>query len=468
MNTKFHSAFRAFAPALAILAVGLWLYAASYGSPLTPRDGFHAFCCDNADYRYLAEHFFELPHDLSTYGADFHNGWGKYLDAVPFRDLGVGSYELLMKSVFSGAPNLVMPLSLKVLLVAVSLFFFAACRRRFGTAAAVIALAILTLRPAAWALTDAPLSEPFLRILFLLLLCPLLVLPLKNFRPLPAAIAFITIVLFAAHVKAQWMFLGLLVLPVWTMLAVRERQWKCAGTLVLGLVAIPLSLSLIHGIGWNDFALVHGSGLHALWKTDGQILSYACARSAAFQEKPPLFCETGQTHYGTWGEFMDAEKPDQNMHVLAAELDRISMQYFLERPTTMLREFAIGFRVATNFPDWDTPWRWTLDLLDLASVMLLFVGLLRRETLLLSFTTLSLWLVPAITNMFAIYDPRYHRPMAGLPLAMATMFALHLVRRWIVQWKTHPHYRAPWVLRSLLLSSNRRSAMGNLCGWGRF
>ncbi len=452
MSTKFHSAFRAFSPALAILAVGLTLYTVSYGSPFMPREGFHAFCCDNADYRYLAEHFFGLPHDLSTYGADFHNGWGRFLDAVPFRDLGVGAYELLMRSVFSGPPNLTMPVSLKVLLFAASLLFFAACRRRFGTIPAVIALAIIALRPAAWALTDAPLSEPFLRILFILLLCLLLALPAKNDRPpLSMTLVFVVIVMLAAHVKAQWMVLGFLMFPVWIVLAARKQQWKCAGALAFGLLAIPLSLSIIHGIGWNDFAVVRGGGLHALWKTDGQILPYACVRSPAFRETPPLFCETGQTHYGTWGEFMDAQKPDQDMRVLAAELDRLSMQYFLEHPMTMLQDFVLGFRFATNFPEWETRGRQALDLLDFASVTLLFLGLFRRKTLLLSFTTLSLWIIPAIMNMFAVYDPRYHRPMAGIPLAIAAVVALHLVRHWIT------HHPMPMEQRKFLLPIAVRS-----------
>lgn len=48
-----------------IIAAGIGLFTIRE-EPMLP-DTLQAQCCDEADYRYLAEHFWGVPHNLSTY-----------------------------------------------------------------------------------------------------------------------------------------------------------------------------------------------------------------------------------------------------------------------------------------------------------------------------------------------------------------------------------------------------------------
>jgi hypothetical protein len=54
---------------------------------------------------------------------------------------------------------------------------------------------------------------------------------------------------------------------------------------------------------------------------------------------------------------------------------------------------------------------------DLVVWPLLLIGLGFARTRLACATALVLWLVPAVGNVFSLYDLRYEQPMAGIGLA---------------------------------------------------
>jgi len=379
---------------------------------------------DSGDYRYLAEHFFGVPHDLSTYAEDFREMWGKFLDQVAFRDLGVGAYGLALKALDFPVES-AFSVSLKFFLVLSYVLFFLFAKRRFGLPLATVALALLALPPTHWLLTEELMSEGFLRIFFVLLLFPALALR-RDFRnALPCALGAVLLLLFVAHFKVQWMLLGFLLLPALLVPFLLTRRFRAAALVTLCILAIPASLSFVHYSGWGDARVIQGSGLHAMWKTDGQNLAYACEQGF-FKGYEPTFCRTQKYHYGNWGHFVSMQDPAQDLQQLTRDLDRASMQYFLERPHEMLREFLRALFASTSFAGWGEGLGNARLFLDIAGALLLLIGLTRRESFLLSSIALGLWVIPAIGAVFAPFEIRYLRPMAGIPL-VAALFVLSRV-----------------------------------------
>gem|GEM_PF-3214102 len=391
-------------------------------------------CCDPGDYRYLAEHFYGVPHDPASYlEPDWHGNWAVFLSKVPFRDIAIGSYTLALKALFPEHLGVAGPLSLRVILSLSYALFFVFALRRYGALAAFFSLAILALPPWPWALAKDLFPEAFLRVFFVLLLCPLIALR-KDFRnALPCVLTILLLLLILAHTKIQWMLYSFLLLPALLIPFLHTRRIGAAAIVALGVLAIPVSLSLVHLIGWGDARIVQGSSLHAMLKTDWQNLAEACD-TGAFEGYTPRFCTTREFRHGSWGHFLANQEPDHDLQRLTRDLDRASMRYFLRRPAWMLEEFLKGLRLSTNVPGW-RPFESFAWLIDGFSVIVLLLGFLRRETFLLSSAALGLWIIQAVGHVFAVYDLRYHQAMAGIPLVAALLitphvfsFALHILR----------------------------------------
>src|SRR5215210_7935061 len=69
---------------------------AAYARQFSPDARWAADANDPADYRFIAEYFWDIPFHSDTYDPIWHAGWGDYLRTIPFRGLGLGSLYLLV------------------------------------------------------------------------------------------------------------------------------------------------------------------------------------------------------------------------------------------------------------------------------------------------------------------------------------------------------------------------------------
>ena len=402
-----------------IIAVGIGLFAMREGSLLP--DTLQTQCCDEADYRYLAEHFWGIPHDLTTYAEDFHGYWGTILESIPFRDLGTGTVYLILNTLGFSAQSV--HLFLMMILASSSLCFFLFASRMIGTARAAVMLAILVLPPQQWILTEKFLAEPFLRAFLILLLIPVLSLAKDTKRPVLAAAWIAVLILIASHFKVMWMMFGLMLLPIFLPRLLRKRLWAASAILVGGICFIPLSQSVVHTVGWGDASISGGVGLHLSGKYTS-FLPFVCARSPA-DAVPWNFCHQRNMEFMPWWAFLSGQSATTDVVQLVRSLDAAAIPFLLSQHVETILNVATGFTRATNFPDTNSI---ALRIIDWLTMSMLFGGLLFRKTRILSAIAIALWLVPAIGYALSAYDGRYHMIMAGLPLAIGALIAAQIPR----------------------------------------
>ena len=408
--------------AVGIILLSFGWYVSTHGSVFSPPQEWQVHHWDDADYRYLAEHFFGVRHDFQTYGEEFAGRWGEYLTAVPFRDIGVGTAYLALKFFSGSSVDILLPLLMKIALGACYLLFFAAMYKRYGPIVAVISLSVLCFVFPQWQLTNKLLPEPFLRLFFLLYFSMLLWSDRKGGTSL--LIGTFLFSLMIVQFKAQWMFYGGLILLAFVWISLRRHELKKACMVIALIVLLPLSLSAVHWIGWGSLSSVSGTGLHALWRTGNANLTYACDHQL-FRNAPPRVCE-GDIRFGSWSDFMHAQYSGQNLRQLSEDLDAASNQYYLTVPTELLRHFGEGIVLAAPFPDVSPLFGGIMQAVFWIVAAVLIGGLVYAKTAFLAWAGLSLWIVPAIGNVLATYDGRYHRPMAGIPIVIAFLIAVQL------------------------------------------
>lgn len=391
---------------------------------------------DHADYRFIAEHFWRIPHDTSSYADDFSGDWGAYLSRIPFRDIGVGTFYLAIHSItelFSASCAAsdtcfarVIPTILKISLGLSCLFFFLSVRKRYGGFVALLASIILLFPPSTWLLTDELLSEPLLRICFIIVVSLFV-----QRNPQKDSLLDICIVLFAllvAHLKLQWMLYGI---GLGTLLLLsRTLQGKIWSSrtffIVLLTICIPVSLSLVHKIGWDTYSLRAGFGVQINFQFHGEYYQWFC------QQHPSMtsFCGKSVIRNGFYGIPMGNSVALDDLR----SFDTEAMSYFLSHHADVIRMNLLnGIRYATVFPVGvfgNANFARSLPelILDLFSWIMLIIGLCHKRTTLLSAAVIGLWLVPVFGNIFAVYLTRYHRPMMGLPFAIAIIILADLLQ----------------------------------------
>ncbi len=422
--------------AVVLILVSLLTYQSfrqGYNIPVWQVDHF-----DHADFRYVAEIFWGEPHDLRTYQPDFSEDWGRYLDAVPFRGIGVGTYYLTLRALI-GFVNpgvaadpirlgVFIAWSMKLLLASAYAIFFGVCRRRVGTRLALLCLALLLFPWKTWILIEEMLVEPLVRILFVLAMSVLLSIHESRGRLRLGAALFLFPFLLAAHLKAPWMFYPLLILPAIVLrLHAEKLSLRHALPAVALTLCVPLTLLLVNVLWWQDLTLSPGAGLHAQFKT-GEYTSSLCRSPTPLVT---VFCNRTTKLNSWWNVYMGPDALPENYRAL----DRGVLPYILHTPQRMITDAFDGLRVASNVPEGAMdilPYGASLVilLLDISTWILLLVGLFQKETILLSAAGLGLWIIPAIGAIFALYDPRYHRPMAGIPLILAILIAVKLYGIW--------------------------------------
>ena len=142
-----------------------------------------------------------------------------------------------------------------------------------------------------------------------------------------------------------------------------------------------------------------------------------------------VFCNKQNDINGFWGIYMGTDVTAPNYRALDAR----SLSYLLQNPGGMVIDFLSGLWYGSNFPAGasnDPPYSSSplKRFIDLSTWIVLLLGLRRKDTMLLSATALGLWIIPGIGNVFGLYSSRYHRPIAGIPLALALLIAVALYK----------------------------------------
>ncbi len=399
---------------------------------------------DPLEYRSIAEHFWGVPHESDKLSI----AWLRFLDTVPMREIIPGSYYLLAQRVHRLASSLftfdqVYMVPLWLLLCGAYWALYCACRRAYGTVIAAASLLLLAVPLELWAMTEQVMTEPFLRIGFVFAAALLIRLPSSK-HPMRLLPLIFLALLFCAQVKSQWWLLSP-VMAAGALLFLHEKRlldFRRALSVIALAICVPLSLATVHGIGWGVWSVMPGSGMHANVKSGGAYMHYVCEHEQQ-SGSMPAYCNAAPGDLDPYWQISVRRPTDWHA------FDSYGIGYFASSPPAMLKDFWQGIEQATNFSlDTDLfraaqPARnIVLLLVDTACWVLMFAGLLRRETRMLCAFGLCLWLIPAIGNVFSVYATRYHRPMAMLPVVIGIAAGCAYARAFMVRFRLMQQLRS--------------------------
>jgi hypothetical protein len=428
----------------------IWLSYASYSAQFTPVGRWAADANDPADYRYIAEFFWGVPFNPATYDVIWHGGWGDYLRLIPFRSIGLGTFYLLAGWLRLGhapatpeevlAAGIALAYAQKVLLAIALLVLYAVVRRRWNTALALFAVVVTAFPPVYWRTSDDFLTEPPQRIFFLSAFACAIALsgPRRtdggDRSTLPA---FLLLGLWgvATHLKVQWYIGAIMLLPV---LVSETSRRNLISRRALGLAAaaalVPVSVMAVNWIGWRTLTLSPGFGLHVNLRYEGDVLREYTAVMADAPARP-AFADPSRPHLRWWNIYVGPEITRAQYEAF----DSFGRDYLRQRPGSALRNFWTGLQFASTVPavqrvtagrirlePLDAPWSTLVRWLDVATWILLGVGLAFPDTRLPCAVALVLWIVPAVGNIVSPYEPRYHLPMSGIAAVAAACVVVTL------------------------------------------
>ena len=445
MRPRFWRRLAAPACALAIV-IGSFSYYTIYRDYWLAGRSWQAGQFDPADYRLMAEHFWKIKSEPSTYHFDrtYERVWADYLGVVPFRGIGVGTAFEMASWVINGRPahtpsevaaaGQTLTNVEKALTALALLLLFAVARAICGAVPALIALSVVALPPSLWRLTEELMSEPALRIDFILLMAAAIALRHPRWR-IPAAVSIAVLWLVATHLKVQWWVGAALVVPILIQEFAADGFGQTAAAVAAIGVAIPLGLLAVNWIGWHHTSLSPGIGIHAHIEYGDDLLKGFCDQYQA-PAHPPPFCDPARPRIKWWNLYMGGDVPTEAYDAL----DRYARRYVLAHPVKALTQFVDGLTRAASFPGHEVTrgqrlrieplpqvLRPVAELIDLGVWAALLLGLYFRKTRLMALTALVLWIVPALGDVFSWYEPRYHQPMGGIGLAAAVLIlAEHL------------------------------------------
>lgn len=414
---------RAFGIGVLLLFISLMIYGLNQKYFFSPQ--VQTFCCDEADYRFLAEHAWGIPHNYSTYHPDFDSYWGDVLQHVAFRDIGVGTVYLFLQGTGLGSAFAVQ-VFLKLLLSAAYLFAFVRIRKEYGTAVAAACLCAMALLPGPWKYTEKLLAETFIRCLVVLSLTCLLPIIRHRYSERGLA-AFVGCIFLLSHFKILWMLYGFWVLGALCLaLYKQQKSTVVLMWLILGMLLIPVSHKTLHAARWENPALFQGGSLHLLGKRDGAFYRALCSQGS-FGPLQEEFCSPASPSHFPWWEFLKAHSPSVHPGMFVRMLDSRARDFLLDHPSYAVNSAIGGLLNASNFPQ-DTMRPPVLFFIDVFCMLFLLYGAVKRRTFLISFWGLGLWVIPAVGSIISIYDVRYHLVSVGLPI-VAVILVLAEERR---------------------------------------
>lgn len=383
---------------------------------------------DAADYRYVAEKFWGVDHNPKSY-VRFSEAWMHYLDAIPLRSIVPGSYYLLLSGLVPIKSHyiftLVYAVSMQLLLIGSYLFFFIACQKRYGLTTALYCLLLITLPifDSGWGLTRTHfLGDVFLRAFFMLLLAMIITYEHISKNYSKQILIFAIILVLCAHTKAQWtafgtgMAMAFVLLHVWM-----KSPWSVVRTWLAVAVAVPMSVLMVNYFVWDHPTLSPGISAHINNKTRGGFIDYVCEKQDI---ETIVFCTQANRalDHMWWKIYMGNDVSPEEFRAL----DKNVVPFLMERPKMITNGLSQGLYQATSYPHMPRVFK----LLDYAIWAILLAGLAYQQTFLFSSFGLGMWLVPAISNIFSSYDPRYHELMESIPMVLAILILAHILPLW--------------------------------------
>lgn len=413
--------------------IGLVFFLVAYGylATMSP-DRHHTWQLasqDPGDYRYLAETFWRVPHDLHTYSLP--EVWQRFLSAVPFRQIGPGTFYLFNKALFGDAAGVVGRYELKGLLAASYSFLATGWSRRMNRVAGLAALVILLGTTSPWTMGDDLLTEAFSRPLFCILAG--LTAYLRDDEEetsvrMMVATQFVCLLL--VQVKVQWLLLCIVFFAWHALVVMRQRAWKRLVILSTAMATVPMSLLAVNWIGWRYLGLTAGTSLHTMWKMGTTAFFPALCAKSEMMALATRVCAEHNTSFTNWGQFFAAQYPGQDPKQLIQVMDRASASFVHFTLSAIAQTVGEGYKQLTNFPpeSSDSP-SLLARTVDGLSFLLCILGGFLKECRLASLLCIASWGTVLVGLHMARWDPRYLTPMAGLPVVVGLYAGGMLYRR---------------------------------------
>jgi hypothetical protein len=401
----------------------LWVFGFAYLALIyTPVWGISAY--DAADYVFLAEHFWGVPHS-GNYGFDFSSEWREFLSNFPFRQIGVGSVYLILKFFLGDSVLKLGPYVLQFLLIATYIWLGSRISRQTGLTAGIASVVVLvgtTYLPASGAMI---FTEPFIR-MFLVILTGLIVFNKDEDRaPYRLSILLPIVALFLVHFKMQWIIFVVLIISYEAVELIRRPSSKYElGVFLILTLMIPISLLAVNVIGWNCYTIgTAGYGLHAMNMEPGsgaQFLKISCEIPGLFSHQPK-YCAEQQYIFSTWADFLRFQYADQSIKELIAGLDRLASMKSNYTIGSIFETVYAGIPDITNFPFIESKGIlfYLARSFDLLVGCICLIGLYFKKNRWAGAFFIALLIVTLAGRHVAFWDVRYLTTFAGLPIIIA-------------------------------------------------
>ena len=389
---------------------------------------------DPADYRFLAEHLFHIAHDGSQYVPELFVRWQELLSALPFRPIGVGSFYLIVHSLFGGATNVAGRYVLKTLLALACASLAVQFARFANRYMAFFVLLIIFLTSGMFSLGDLIWAEELLRIIFIAWLADYVRKMSLSAESQTKILPQFFYAFCVPLLKTQWLILSFLTYLQYGFQFFKSRSWRRFAFVSLLYLLIPSAILAINWVGWGHIGLTAGNSLHEFYRRDrtgAHFLAAACQDEKIIALKT-RFCQESYPPFPEWGLFIEYQYPTQNIHDLILTMDDFTRRKREWRLSEVLGVAWESFGNTTNFPfqrEGSPPGKNLLIVIDALSFIGMATGLLFRRTRSLAVFGLSLWIIPAISLNFAYWNPRYMVPMAGFPIIISIAVIWHLKTR---------------------------------------
>lgn len=375
---------------------------------------------DPADYMFLAKHFFGMSQDGILFLPDFNQRWQEFLTLIPFRQIGVGTFYIVLEKIFGSYVTIWGPLVLKTLISASYAYICQIWHTKIKTIPSWICFITLIFTTTIWVNGSSMWSESFIRILFIVILA----LIIKRVYSQHSSWKFITLLfilfLLLVNIKIQWILLGVPLLMYEAGVFIFEKKLKDGFITILLTALLPLSVLTINIIGWNYYGIIAGNSLHTMIKEEsrGSSFLYTICQNEEIIKLSTRFCnEKKYFMNGTWGDFMKYQYPNQDLRQLILTMDILSKKSVDNSPRAYFETIKQNYSNITNFPSFkEVDRKGFLTLIDIACIIAMLLGLFNMRSRRIALFCIAVWIIPLIGAHVAVWDIRYMTPMAGLPI----------------------------------------------------